>query len=273
VVASLALVTAAGALLSAASLALHLHAYQAAVNSLSPGTAGSVLLLLAGLAYLPNSIVWAVSYMLGPGFTFGVGTAVSPNGSALGAIPAFPMLAGLPVGSRAAFPMWLGFLILVTPYVAGVLAGLMTVRIAPTPFLEAAPLWGMLTGSLSGLVIGVLAKFSGGPLGAGHLGSVGPAGAEVGVVAVLEIGVTAALVAGAANWLLLRHHVKRLAQAGEGVAGARADSQPVTVGAGAAGTRVSGPLPAVIDERDDAGGHRIYIDPWASERDEPDPEA
>src|SRR6185437_8346353 len=232
VVASLALVTAAGAVLSAASLALPLHAYPEAVTSLNPGLAGSVLLLLAGLAYLPNSIVWAIAYMLGPGFTFGIGTAVSPNGSALGAIPAFPM--------------WLGFLVLVTPYLAGVLAGLMTVRIAPTPFLEAAPLWGMLTGSLSGLAIGVLARFSGGPLGAGRLDSVGPPSAEVGVVAVLEIGVTAALVAGAANWLLLRHHLKRLAEAREGDAEVRADSQPVPVGAG-----------TVVNENDTADGHRI----------------
>jgi hypothetical protein len=266
-VASLAMVTSAGAILSAASLALHLHAYQTAVNSLNPGIFGSVLLLLAEISYLPNAVIWSVAYMLGPGFAFGVGTAVSPNGSALGALPAFPMLAGLPVGSGAAFPTWLGFFVLVTPYLAGVLAGVMTVRIAPTPFLEAAPLWGLLTGSLTGLVIGVLAKFSGGPLGAGRLGSVGPAAAEVGVVSVLEIGVTAAVVAGLANWLILRHHMKRLAK----TAGA-ADS-PVTVGArvaaGAAGSlvaRASGPMPAVVDEDDDAGGHRIYLDPWADER-------
>ncbi len=152
--------------------------------------------------------------MLGPGFAFGVGTAVSPSGSALGAVPAFPMLAAVPVGVRAAFPPWLGFFVLVLPYLAGALAGLMTVRIAPTPTLEAAPLWGLLTGSLTAAVIGFAAKFSGGPLGAGRLASVGPAGGEVGLVAVLEIGVTAALVAGAANWLILRHHIRRLAAAG-----------------------------------------------------------
>jgi hypothetical protein len=268
-VASLAMVASAGALLSATSLALHLHAYQAAVNSLDPGIFGSVLLLLAEVSYLPNAIIWSVAYMLGPGFAFGVGTAVSPNGSALGALPAFPMLAGLPVGSGAAFPAWLGFFVLVTPYLAGVLAGVMTVRIAPTPFLETAPLWGLLTGSLTGLVIGVLAKFSGGPLGAGRLGSVGPAAAEVGVVSVLEIGVTAAVVAGLANWLILRHHMKRLA----GAADTAAVDSPVTVGAGIAGratgplgARASGPMPAVVDEDDDAGGHRIYLDPWAGER-------
>jgi hypothetical protein len=247
--ASLATVTAAGALLSGASLLTHLNEYKAAVTALNPGVFGSVLLLLAGLSYLPNSVIWAIAYMLGPGFSFGSGTAVSPDGSALGPIPLFPVLAGLPAGPGAAFPIWLGFFVLVTPYLAGVLAGLMTVRIAPTPFLEAAPLWGLLTGSLTAAVIGVLAKFSGGPLGSGRLGSVGPAAAEVAIVAVLEIGVTSAVTAGLVNWLILRHHMKRLAPVAQ--AGAEfADA----------------PIGAVIDETDNAGGHRIYVDPWASER-------
>ena len=164
------------------------------------------------------------------------------------------MLAGLPVGPAAAFPVWLGFIVLVTPYLAGVLAGVMTVRIAPTPYWEAAPLWGLLTGSLTSAVIGVLAKFSGGPLGDGRLGSVGPVAAEVGIVAVLEIGVTSAVTAGLVNWLIVRYHMKRLARAaaaGDGHADA-----PVMVGSTAFGTVA----------KDDAGGHRIYIDPWASER-------
>ena len=66
------------------------------------------------------------------------------------------------------------------PYLAGALAGLMTVRIAPTPSFEAAPLWGLVTGTLTAVVIGFGAKFSGGPLGAGRLASVGPSGGEVG---------------------------------------------------------------------------------------------
>jgi hypothetical protein len=31
--------------------------------------------------------------------------------------------------------------------------------------------------------------------------------------------------------------------------------------------RIGGPMPAfVVDETDDAGGHRIYYDPWAADR-------
>jgi hypothetical protein len=255
--AALAFLTVCGALLSAISLLVHLSAYKHAVAELNPGIVGSVLLLLAGLSYLPNSIVWAVAYMLGPGFMFGLGTAVSPSGSALGGLPAFPMLAALPVGDKAAFPAWLGFFVLLTPYLAGALAGLMTVRIAPTPSLEAAPLWGLLTGTGAAVVIGFAAWVSGGPLGAGRLSSVGPSAPEVGVVALLEVGVTAALVAGAANWLILRHHIRHLtAQAAE--SGNTRLSAPQA--------RLSAPQPAlIVDESDDAGGHRIHVNPWAED--------
>jgi hypothetical protein len=168
------------------------------------------------------------------------------------------MLAALPVGTKAAFPAWIGFFILVMPYLAGALAGLMTVRIAPTPSLEAAPLWGLVTGSIAAVVIGLCAKFSGGPLGSGRLGSVGPAGGESGIVAVLEVGVTGALVAGAANWLIIRHHVRKLAAA--------AEADPDAVRATGPLARVSGPAPAlIVDETDDAGGHRIHVNPWAEE--------
>jgi hypothetical protein len=257
--AALAVLTVFGAVLAAASLLIHLSAYKAAVAALSPGIGGSVLLVLASICYLPNSVIWAVAYALGPGFSFGLGTAVTPAGSALGAIPAFPMLATLPVGDKAAFPAWLGFLVLAVPYLAGVLAGLVTVRIAPTPALEAAPLWGLLTGTLTAVVIGCCAHFSGGPLGAGRLASVGPAGGETGLVAVLEIGVTAALAAGAANWLIIRHHVRRLAAA-SAAQGALDQSE------GGPQSRLSGPLPAlIVDETDNADGHRIHVNPWADE--------
>jgi hypothetical protein len=264
--AALALLTVCGSILGATSLMVHFGAYKHAVAELNPGIFGSVLLLLASLCYLPNSVIWAVAYLLGPGFSFGIGTAVSPAGSALGGLPAFPMLAALPVGSTAAFPAWLGFFVLAVPYLAGALAGVMTVRIAPTPSLEAAPLWGLVTGTLTAVVIGFCAKFSGGPLGAGRLASVGPAGGEAGLVAVLEVGVTAALVAGAANWLIIRHHIRRLSAAQA--------EEPADVRMSGPQARLSGPLRArvgaspalIVDETDDAGGHRIHVNPWAEER-------
>jgi hypothetical protein len=242
VAASTAVLVACGALLAGGSLAAHLHEYRAATDQLNPGPGGSALLLLAGIGYAPNAIAWSIAYMLGPGFAFGAGTMVGPTGSALGPLPSFPMLAALPGGIHGGPPAPLAFAVLAAPYLAGVVGGLVMVRITPTVALEAAPLWGFATGSITGLLTGVVAAFSGGPLGSGRLADVGPNGLQTALVAVLEIGVTSAVVAGGANWLVFR---KR---------------------------RVAEPPPQehrtdITDETDDAGGHRIYIDPWAEEED------
>src|SRR5262249_16847030 len=143
------------------------------------------------------------------GFAFGTGTVVAPTGSALGAVPIFPMLAALPSGSRPGGPGWVPIAVLALPYLAGIFAGIVTVRIAPTPVIEAAALWGFATGAAAGLLPGLGAAFAGGPLGRGRLASVGPSGFQVGLVAILEIGITAALSAAGANWLILRRAASR----------------------------------------------------------------
>ncbi|MGO9783229.1 MAG: DUF6350 family protein [Streptosporangiaceae bacterium] len=257
---TLGLLTAAGAALAGGSLALHLGQVRTLTDSLSPGPAGAGLLLLAELAYLPNAVVWAIAFSLGPGFAFGAGTFVAPTGSVLGALPAFPMLAALPSGGG--IPAWLSLTVLAAPYVAAAAGGILTVRILPTPVLEAAPLWGFVSGAASGCVVGLLAAFAGGPLGDGRLGAVGPSGWQVTLVAILEMGVTAAVAAGAANWIMLRH-----TSAGfrflRPRPGSRSPIAPAV--AGDAGEYHG---PAVVDETDDAGGHRIYLDPWARDRGE-----
>jgi hypothetical protein len=306
VICSLAVLTAIGALLAGGSLVGHLHEVRSVSDALQPGMGGAVLLLLAELAYVPNAIVWAVAYTLGPGFAFGVGTVVAPTGSALGAVPVFPLLAALPSGSRAGVPVWISLTVLAAPYLAGIFGGIVTVRITPTPMLEAAPLWGFATGAATGCVTGVLAAFAGGPLGDGRLASVGPSGLQVGLVSVLEIGVTAALAAGGANWFTLHRRARALHAAavkGDGPGGTGGGSPPcgkkvggglsmspeaggslsapsladtnAAYGAGAsdggdsgaggsvAGGSAAAGIPAVIDETDDAGGHRIYLNPWA----------
>jgi len=234
--ATMALLVVAGAALSGGSLVAHLHQVRLASDALAPGPGGAALLLLAQVAYVPNAIVWAISYTLGPGFAFGTGTVVAPTGSALGPVPIFPMLAALPGGARPSGPGWLAFLMLAVPYLAGVFGGIVTVRIAPTPMLEAAPLWGFTAGSAAGLLTGLMAAFAGGPLGSGRLAAVGPSGLQVGVVAVIEIGVIAAIAGGAANWLILRR---------------------------APAPETEDPSPP--GEPDDPDPHTIYMDPWAED--------
>jgi hypothetical protein len=257
---SAAILAAAGAVLAGASLAVHLPEVRAANDALAPGVGGAALLLLAQLAYAPNAIMWAVAYTLGPGFAFGTGTVVAPTGSVLGPVPVFPMLAAIPQGARPGGPAWVPVAVLALPYLAGIFAGIVTVRIAPTPVIEAAPLWGFAAGAAAGGLAGLGAAFAGGPLGDGRLSAVGPSGFQVGLVAILEIGVTAALAAAAANWLILRRASPR--RGAEGVWGERF---PPRIG----GSRGAAPPgqhgPALVDETDSADGHRIYMDPWAVE--------
>jgi len=266
VLGSAAILAAAGAVLAGGSLAVHLPEVRAASDALAPGLTGAMLLLLAQLAYVPNAVVWAVAYALGPGFAFGTGTVVAPTGSALGAVPVFPMLAALPSGARPGGQGWVLVLVLAVPYLAGAFGGIVTARIAPTPVIEAAPLWGFIAGAAAGGLAGLAAAFSGGPLGDGRLALVGPSGWQVALVAILEIGVTAALTAGATNWFILRPKRPRGDEVPpQGVLGGRA------VPPRAGGSR--GVVPPGITETDHADGHRIYLNPWAGwDRDEPNDE-
>ena len=254
---SAAILAAAGAVLAGASLAVHLSEVRAATDVLAPGIGGAALLLLAQLAYAPNAVIWAIAYTLGPGFAFGTGTVVAPTGSVLGPVPVFPMLAAIPSGARPGGPAWVPVVVLALPYLAGIFAGIVTVRIAPTPVIEAAPLWGFAAGTAAGGLAGLGAAFAGGPLGDGRLSAVGPSGFQVGLVAILEIGVTAALVAAAANWLILRRATRRRTGPG-GDGGMESPHER-----GVPGDRLPGPT--LVDETDDAAGHRIYLNPWAAE--------
>jgi hypothetical protein len=249
---SLAVLTVAGALLAGASLAAHLGQFRAVNGVLGPGAVGAVLLLVAQLAYVPNAVIWAISFALGPGFAFGTGTVVAPTGSALGQLPAFPLLAALPQGMHSAVPHVLSVAVLAVPYLAGVFGGLLTIRAAPVLAVEIAPLWGFGCGTLAGAVLGVMAAFAGGPLGNGRLASVGPSGWQVGLVAALEVGIAAAVTAGAANWLRVRAASATVMRA--------APEMPASFGF----SRVPDE-DALHDADEDA--HRIYIDPWAGAAD------
>jgi hypothetical protein len=243
---TLAVLVAAGALLAGASLAVHLPEFRSLNDALGAGYVGSVLLLLAQLAYVPNAVIWAVCFTLGPGFAFGAGTVVAPTGAALGPLPMLPMLAAMPSGAHPAVPGFVSVAMLIVPYLAGAFGGVLLVRAAPCPAAEIAPLWGFACGVATGCVIGILAAFSGGPLGSGRLAVVGPSAWQAGLVATLEAGVAAAVAAGIANWLRLRRE-PGLAAAPSAPAAAGHASAPAAGG----------------DAADD--GHRIFIDPWADD--------
>jgi hypothetical protein len=260
--AALAILIAAGAMATALALAGNVQRFDDVYRLLDPGVVGAGLLLLAQLGYLPNAVIWAVAYMLGPGFAVGAGTVAAPTGSVLGPMPALPLLAALPAGAHGSGPGWLGPVMLAFPYLAGAVGGGLVVRTAPTTVLESAPMRGFCCGLLTGLALGVGASFAGGPLGDGRMAAVGPSPWQVAAVASLEVGIAAAVTAGLVNWWYVR--TRWDAQAGQAGAraglGGRGADQP-----GQRAADVSpwpaGPLAGTGDDQ----GHVIFMDRWAGD--------
>ncbi|MFD3688221.1 DUF6350 family protein [Nocardiopsis sp. NPDC058631] len=186
-----------GLLLFTAALAVNFSEAVETTRVLAPGLVGGVLLVVVQLAYLPNAVVFAVCYALGPGFVMGAGTVVAPTGVSVGALPMFPMLAALP--DNGAAPV-VSLVALAVPFAAGAVGGVLTQRSAPDAVGEAAPLWGFVCGVTAGMLCAALAEISGGPLGSERLSEVGPSAWQVGLVAALEVGVAAAVAAWIANW-------------------------------------------------------------------------
>lgn len=149
---------------------------------------GGIALTLAQLAILPNLVIWAAAWFVGPGFALGAGSQVSPLGTEVGPVPAIPVLGAVPTGDP---PFGLAGVLL--PVVAGFLAGV-AVRPALARALGRIPVLAGLGvalggGAIGGLVLGVLAAASGGSAGPGRLAEVGPDPVLVGLVAAGELAI------------------------------------------------------------------------------------
>jgi hypothetical protein len=148
--------------------------------SLTPDLAGFIAIIVLSLGYLPVLIGWAVSYLLGIGFTVSSGAIISPFTSASEtALPVFPLLGAIPesppVGA-AALP--------VIGLIAGVLGGYTLKRRGAggwSLLAEAAGMIGVATAALWALLAA-----SSGSLGTDLLMNIGPIiGPTLGVAALL----------------------------------------------------------------------------------------
>ncbi|MBU2668754.1 hypothetical protein KOI35_35115 [Actinoplanes bogorensis] len=195
------LVLAAGAAVTGLSVAVGGGQAADMISAYRTGVAGQAGITLVSLAYGVNGVIWAAAYLLGPGFALGTGSVIRLTEVTAGPLPTLPLLAGLPNGPMGAS----GALVLALPVLAGLAAGwLLHLRLAR----ESAPPWslvigsGLVAGPAAGLMLGLLAKVSGGPLGDGRLATIGPDPWAVGLVATLVLGVSAVL--GAAAGKLFR---------------------------------------------------------------------
>ncbi len=155
--------------------------------SLGADPAGGVVLLLGELAYLPNLVLWAASWVLGAGISLGDGAVVSPTLTHLGLLPAVPVLGAVPGESAGHWAMvwWL---------LVGVVAGVMAAWTAVGPRrrskFDETSLIGGLAGALAGLAITAVAVLSRGNLGVARLVGLGPRPFELFVMACSLLGIS-----------------------------------------------------------------------------------
>jgi hypothetical protein len=188
---AVATLLAAGSLLSGLSFVRHFGRASSLTAATDPGLVGGIALLALGLMCVPNAALWGSSWLAGPGFAVGVGTAVGPFGTTLGAVPALPVFAALPNGP---VPVWLGVALLAVPVGAGVLGGTVVGRrLSCRP--GRAALEGLALGPCAGAAMATAAWLSAGSLGGGRLTQVGPTWWHVGLAVMIEVGVGAAAAA------------------------------------------------------------------------------
>jgi hypothetical protein len=131
----------------------------------------SVLYTGLMLLLVPNATLFSGSYLLGPGFTVGTHTLVTPTVVTLGPVPMFPLLAALPDDGPT--PAWTPYLMVLGPLVAAV-AVARTARRYPLLRWDAGAVRGLAAGVVTGVLTGILAGLAGGAVGPGRMRDVGP---------------------------------------------------------------------------------------------------
>jgi hypothetical protein len=188
-VASVALLLGAAAVLATGVILASYARIITLYESLHTEVVGGVAVTLGQLAFIPNFVVWTASWLVGPGFSLGTGSTVSPLGTELGPVPGIPILGALPVGSLP-----LGFLGLVVPVVCGFLVGAV---LAPGLKGKFGMLQLIVTGAgiglIGGVLLGMLAWASSGAAGPGRLQHVGSDPLSVACWAAIELAASASI--------------------------------------------------------------------------------
>jgi Family of unknown function (DUF6350) len=186
-------VLALAAVLVAVLIAVDYATIAGLYQALGAGVDGGIALTVAQLALLPNVVIWAASWLLGPGFSIGTGSLVSTGGTLLGPVPGIPLLGALPAEAAAMGAIWL-----IAPVLLGFIGAwaVSTGRDPSRDLPRTTGWWAPLTlaagaGSTAALVLGLLAWWSGGAAGPGRLADVGPMPLAVAAVAAATVGIGA----------------------------------------------------------------------------------
>lgn len=139
-------------------------------DSLSPGVIGGLVLTGVQLLYVPNLSVWALSWLVGPGFGVGVDSAVTLTTAQPGLLPLVPVLGALP--EPGPLPV-LTRVALVLPIAVGAFLERRSSRYAGPELLDRAlaAATACVVAAAAAMLLGLA---SGGALGSGRLAAVGP---------------------------------------------------------------------------------------------------
>ncbi|UFU03875.1 DUF6350 family protein [Ruania suaedae] len=160
-------------------------------EGLHPDVVSGIVLVGAQVLVLPNLIVYAASFLLGPGFAVGEGTSFTPTGVEAGPLPVVPALGALPgpEGLAAQLPA-LGLVGLVAGLVLGAWSAR---RLRSRPVWQAAAaVGGAAVLAAAGMaLLGVLAS---GGVGPGRMSVVGIDPLAAGLAMLWQVAASAALV-------------------------------------------------------------------------------
>lgn len=194
---------AAGAVVLGAATLSGAGRIEALDQSLKLDAAGSVVWASLAIAYLPNALLWGLSWSLGGGFTVGTGSLVSLSGTQLGMLPAIPMLGALPAEGVApqAMVFWM-----ITGVLAGMGAGVAAVlRVGKPRLTVGSALVAVAVAAVAGLVTAgflvIGAWASRGDLGSLRLVALGPRLPEL-VAIGLPLLVISSVLGGVLCWTL-----------------------------------------------------------------------
>lgn len=189
---SIAIFLVAGALLAAVSTAVRASRFLDLSRGLSRGVSGLPIAVL-DLLSAPNAVLAATAYLAGPGFAVGVHSTYAPFGAEPGLVPAFPVLAGLPAGTKASSVVLV--LMILTVVGAGAVTATLVRRAAPGAGWFAMIGHCLLAAVITGLGLGLMVALAGGSLGRENLRAVGASPWQVVLMVAVEVGVVAVPVA------------------------------------------------------------------------------
>jgi len=182
----------AGLTLTVVMVATHLPRIGRLYEALGADPVGMVTLGIGQLMFLLNVALWAASWMAGPGFGLGEGTAVTWWQSDPGLLPLIPALGAVPAPGPLPPGMWLSVLV---PVAAGALVGWRSLRmLARLSSWRAKAETAASACVVAALVLTLASAMAGGSLGAGRLSVLGAPSLLFGAAVLGELWLGAAVV-------------------------------------------------------------------------------